>query len=362
MIGTSFAEQVHLFYIGRSVKVESRYKLGRYEIDIYCPEIKVGIEYDGIFFHSAKDKQQRDSYKNDYCLKHGIRLIRIKEADEDRVGNDIVFVKSNNYTNKRFSFSVNAVLKLLGSPAVDVDVKRDSVDILSQYAYLREVDSLSVNYPDLVKEWDFDKNGVLTPDMVSAHSHDVVWWKCEHGHSWLQQVGARTRKKATGCPYCSGRAVLSGENDLATKNPDVAAEWHPVLNGDLTPSTVAFKSRSKAWFLCSKCGHIWQAIIANRCAGRGCPICGIDKRGKQRTQGFIRHYGSCVSNPLLAKEWAYDLNGDINPQKIVRSSQMKVWWRCSVCGHVWQAKIVKRAMYGRGCPECGKLKVLKQKD
>ena len=39
----------------------------------------------------------------------------------------------------------------------------------------------------------------------------------------------------TGCPYCAGRRVLPGFNDLATLFPQVAAQWHPTLNGPLTP-------------------------------------------------------------------------------------------------------------------------------
>ncbi|MBQ3597442.1 MAG: zinc-ribbon domain-containing protein [Clostridia bacterium] len=29
------------------------------------------------------------------------------------------------------------------------------------------------------------------------------------------------------------------------------------------------------------------------------------------------------------------------------------WWKCSKCGHEWQAQIIKRNK-GQGCPECYK--------
>ena len=40
------------------------------------------------------------------------------------------------------------------------------------------------------------------------------------------------------CPYCTNRKVLAGFNDLATLEPAVAKEWHPTLNGALTPEMV----------------------------------------------------------------------------------------------------------------------------
>lgn len=45
-----------------------------------------------------------------------------------------------------------------------------------------------------------------------------VWWKCEEGHEWSGLIANRTRrgKADPGCPYCSGRKVLAGYNDLAT--------------------------------------------------------------------------------------------------------------------------------------------------
>lgn len=44
-----------------------------------------------------------------------------------------------------------------------------------------------------------------------------------------------TGAEGGGCPYCAGRKVLPGFNDLASKSPDVAAQWNPALNGGLTP-------------------------------------------------------------------------------------------------------------------------------
>ena len=39
-------------------------------------------------------------------------------------------------------------------------------------------DSLAITNPDLVKEWDYEKNAPLTPDDVTPGSGKKVWWIC----------------------------------------------------------------------------------------------------------------------------------------------------------------------------------------
>ena len=63
-------------------------------------------------------------------------------------------------------------------------------------------------------------------------------------------------------------------NNLQTGNPNLAKEWHPLLNGALQPSEVLPGSNRKVAWLCSKCGYVWEAKICNRAKlGRGCPCC-----------------------------------------------------------------------------------------
>lgn len=70
------------------------------------------------------------------------------------------------------------------------------------------------------------------------------------------------------------RHTTSGVDDLETLYPDLAKEWHPLLNGRLQPSDVLPRSNRKSAWLCSKCGYVWEAKICNRAKlGRGCPCC-----------------------------------------------------------------------------------------
>ena len=140
---------------------------------------------------------------------------------------------------------------------------------------------LAALYPALAKQWDAEKNGRLTPRDVLPGTEKKVWRRCERGHSWRAAVSSRTRA-GSGCPYCAGKQVLPGFNDLATLEPRVAAEWHPTLNGTLTPQMVTTGSRKKVWWQ-GQCGHVWCAVIFSR-AGKqhcGCPVCSGNVRSRK---------------------------------------------------------------------------------
>lgn len=127
--------------------------------------------------------------------------------------------------------------------------------------------------PDLMEQWDFEKN-TIDPRETTVAAHDKVWWKCELGHSYEAVVFSRTREKGSGCPYCTGRKVLAGFNDLATLKPKVAEEWYQTLNGHLRPENVSIGSNQKVWWHC-RAGHVWRAAVYSRTRkrGAGCPVC-----------------------------------------------------------------------------------------
>lgn len=90
-----------------------------------------------------------------------------------------------------------------------------------------------------------------------------------------------------GCPYCCNPAQRVGlSNCLATKNPELALEWHPILNGKLTPYNVTSGSNKKVWWVCKECGNEWEAHIANRNNGTGCPECN-ESHGEKRCRVYF---------------------------------------------------------------------------
>lgn len=180
----------------------------------------------------------------------------------------------------------------------------------------------------------------IAPENMACSSARKVWWKCEKGHSWKTAVfniviGRR-------CPYCAGRKVLAGFNDLKTVLPDIAAEWDYGKNGSLTPEQVTYCSSRKIWWRCSQ-GHGWQAGIDNRKSGTGCPYCSgnIVLKGENDLATLM---------PYLAEEWDNEKNGSLKPENVSPGSSRKVWWKCGN-GHSWKSSVCGRAS-GSGCPCC----------
>ena len=119
--------------------------------------------------------------------------------------------------------------------------------------------------------WHPLKNGTITPSQVTPFSSKKAWWICEKGHEWevaISGVSAGSR-----CPYCANQKVWTGYNDFGTTHPELAAEWHPTLNGTLTPQDVTYGSTKVVWWKCTA-NHEWQESLNSRTNGRGkCPIC-----------------------------------------------------------------------------------------
>ena len=208
-----------------------------------------------------------------------------------------------------------------------------------RYAVKGENDLQTVN-PTLAREWNYEKNNGLTPIDILPNSNKKVWWKCSNGHEW--QASVVNRAKGNECPYCAGKKVLSGYNDLQTINPALAKEWNYEKNNGLTPADVMPNSDKKVWWKCEQ-GHEWQVTIGTRNRGSGCPYCS----GKKGLKGYNDLQ---TINPTLAKEWSREKNGNLSPENFTANSGQKVWWKCSK-GHEWQATIHNRNKQ-RGCPIC----------
>lgn len=207
--------------------------------------------------------------------------------------------------------------------------------------------SLAAAFPSLTEEWAYGLNGILTPENVVPGSKRKVWWRCKKDHVWMAEICSRSR--GSGCPYCAGKRICAGENDLATASPRLANEWNDELNGTLTPRDVTKYSNRRVWWRCPL-GHEYQAAINARSKGSGCPYCA----GRRVLIGFN---DLASQEPALAEQWAQDMNEGLTPEMVTTGSHRRAWWRCSE-GHVWRAIIYSRARGKHcGCPVCaGKVK------
>ena len=268
---TSFAEQAISYYLNKVTTVKGRWTGMGKEIDVYLPEIRVGIEYNGLHWHKEKEKQDR--IKINFFKRRNIRMVTVAESNQNVVRGDIIEHKIKDISS--LDWAIKEIFNLLGLEHININSERDRIEILNKYYILEKNGSLDNKKPILAEEWNYEKNGTLAPDMFMAGSNKKVWWKCEHGHEWEAVIASRS--SGNGCPFCAGKKALKGFNDLATANPTLAKEWNYEKNGSLTPDQVTEWSNKKVWWKC-KHGHEWEAIVNNRSKGNGCPYCSGRKK------------------------------------------------------------------------------------
>ena len=214
------------------------------------------------------------------------------------------------------------------------------------------VNDLQSLAPELMEEWDWEKNAEngLDPSKIASRSGKKASWKCKaYGHRWDATIQSRFNK--TGCPYCSNTKLLTGFNDLATTYPQLLDEWDYEAN-TIEPTQVMGGSQLKVSWICSTCGHHFDMAIADRTSrGSRCPTCGRNNAGLAKaapTQGHTL----ADEYPDIASEWHPDKNGDKTPYDFKPHSNKSVWWLCDY-GHEWQASINNRTgVNRRGCPKC----------
>lgn len=339
---TSFPEQAIFYYIGKKTKAFNRYLIQGKEIDIYLPEYKIGIEYNGRYYHQDK---QRDNEKVIFFKNLGIRIISVNEGDVNTIQEDAIEYTYSRLKKESLNWAIRSLMDNIGLGNIDINVEKDETEIYASYIRLEKENSLWAQNPELAKEWHPTKNNGLIPQKVTFGSGKKVWWLGECGHEWTATINSRI--KGNGCPICNGNQVLEGFNDLATTHPELAQEWHPTKNKELLPQNVTFGSRKRIWWQCSK-GHEWETKVNSRTSKKsGCPYC----MGRKVWEGFN---DLATTHPELAKEWHPTKNESLKPQHISQGSGKKVWW-LGKCGHEWQAYVYSRSM-GQGCPICNQMR------
>lgn len=211
----SFPEK-YIYYCLKQVdsNLQENYKLYRTktEFDMYDPALKFAIKFNSGNNHVGK--QDLDNNKLQYALGQKIRLIRIWQIHSEK---QVSKLNKDEYIVPNKS-SINGV--------PDLDIIID--DICKQYklnqslidrqaasnqAFLRTNktplagESLLDQYPDLCRDWDYNKNGVIRPEMLKPASNIKVQWKCIYCHKeWQVPISWRTAVNKTnraGCKTCN---------------------------------------------------------------------------------------------------------------------------------------------------------------
>lgn len=214
--------------------------------------------------------------------------------------------------------------------------------------------------------YSYDKNDGVNPEKLELANSEELWFigtTCNH--EFKTTLGNILRKdRENKCPYCEGRRILIGFNDLKTKYPEFfngenKIQWNEKKNKDegVLLDNISEGSLKPSWFIC-KNGHEWKANTHNVFVlGKGCPYCG----GKK---SIIGKNDLTITHPEIAKEWNCERNIK-KPEDYKAGSNKKVWWRTEAerYGKIWilewEDRIDTRTIQNAGCPYLTNKKVLK---
>lgn len=374
--GTSESEQACLFYLKKAFPdliYREKNIIGK-ELDFYIPSKNTGIEFDGFLFH--KNKLRNDNKKDYLCKEKGVYLIRIRDNKLEHT--KYAKIIDCSITDKSLNYAILECFKALNYvPNFKVNIEDDKAKIIKAFRKRELDESLAVLFPKLVKEWDNEKNGYLKPENFSPGEKYLAWWKCGNcGYSWRARIYTRTKKyKNHGCPKCG----LKKQGETYSKNrakrmsveryciennlKRILDEWDYEANKqdyrtpDI-PSEASYSCNRKIHWKCSYCGHKWTSEPYYRYKGKyNCPKCNnkLVVKGKNDFLSWCK-----LNKPTLLNEYDYEANKeyniDLSKIKFDSYSKQKVWWKCSTCGHKWQARFADRTVQNKGCKLCGNLK------
>lgn len=96
-------------------------------------------------------------------------------------------------------------------------VKGTVCPVCADRAVMEGYNDLATTDAHLLPEWDYEKNKDISPNKISRHSMQSVWWKCSLGHSWKAKISEKAIE-GKGCKVC--------EKDYLTVFPKLAVMYY----------------------------------------------------------------------------------------------------------------------------------------
>jgi hypothetical protein len=277
-----------------------------------------------------------------------------------------------------------------------------------------DTNTVAAAYPELLDEWDYEKNGDFRPDMIVSGSSLVAHWKCKRGHTFATPIVRRTYG-GSGCPKCVGKSsrgelrflseveyvfsdvrhrqkVARVEADIFIPYLALAIEYDGAYFHKSKVNEDRAKNRKLSqagidvirlrevplkllgqndiqvhelrYLQKSDIDHLIKKIAALTFRAKMFPrkkvkdyLAATTLQAEKRYQELIEALpgpgdikDSVASNKRLLSEWHTERNAPLKPYQVHLRSGMKLWWRCSK-GHEWDATPDKRST-GRNCPFC----------
>lgn len=206
---SSFPEQAVLYYIKKHFPSATKYKSKQIsEIDIFIPDLRVGIEYDGPAHIRTK---KRDIEKSNACAEEGIKLIRIRDYQCPIINDNSYKIILKNDSFEALDEGILVLLKYLNITDAVVNIKKDYAVISDNY--VKSIDVDWYNMYEKLKEYYNEHGNINVP----------IYYETSDGFSlgkWLSNM--RSARKN---PNVKGMRLNSHKIQLLEK---LHIDWAPI--------------------------------------------------------------------------------------------------------------------------------------
>ena len=215
---SSFPEQAVLFYIRKAFPSATKFSAKDLsEIDIYIPELKTGIEYDGPS-HANRVKNDVEKYKK--CEKRGINLIRIRDSVLPAINDGSYKIILRDTSIESLDAGIIGLLKHLNvsDDAISVDVKRDYIEIADNYIKTIDLDWYMMY--ERLKEYKKEYGNINIP----------IYYKTPDGISlghWLSNIRSSYKNPTMGNIRLTSNKIELLE-ELGIDWAPIESQWHNI--------------------------------------------------------------------------------------------------------------------------------------
>ena len=289
--------------------VKHRRDLHGIEIDVFIPEQKIGVEYDGSYYH--KGKEDADTRKISNLKEHGIEVFSVRHHPLEPISDNCITVFDDDLQKSDLDQLIRKIsLFLTDLPNTYFQDYLKQTQFMAEDSFRTYLSYFPSPFPEhcienthseVAGQWHFEKNFPLKPENFTPGSDKKFWWQCEKGHEWEARIKDRTggtgvsaKTRAKGCPDCTGTRASTDYN-LAVLHPNLAEQWDFEKNVPLKPEDVTLGSGQKVWWNCEK-GHSWLSPISTRVNGSRCLYCPGGREASPDNNLAILY-------PEVASEW-----------------------------------------------------------
>lgn len=279
---TSYPEQL-IYNICKEIESTSisQYELDGYKYDIGIEKLKLCIEYNSFWTHGHYGNGT-ETKKKDICDNNGFTLITICDSSDT---NEILYDNINLiYYYKESSNKLINLYKICKSIfysyGYNINISNNrlyEIDSIAKNKSLNRKDvavSLLDKVPNIIYEWDYEKNNGVKPEEVTYGSTVKYWFKCSKGHSYLAAPKHKSSKNPTGCKRCQDTRVRKSKK-LVTDYPSLAIEYD--LDNEIDIHNITYGYTSSVRWTCPNCGYKFSTSPNSRTYGKyGCKRCGYN--------------------------------------------------------------------------------------